>query len=440
MKLLTFAILALLAAGGLFAFTQTDDKRGAWTPASDVDGAWTLDALALAHKNHGPAIIGWNRKSGQPLYAIGGGGGMAARTAVAPAAPAQQRGAQAAPRVVVPFVRAAHEHVEGAFIDTTFTPGASLTQLGPFDVPAYGFVRSIYLVITCSGGSAGSGVLAADAPWNVINDILVSDVNGAEIFHLPGYELMLANMFGGYAWASNPFLAPDVSSTGVVTFTFGLRIPVEVTAWDGYGSLSNLNAAQPFRVRITGETSAAVWSTAPTTVPVVRVQGYLEAWSNPAPTDLLGNPQEQKPPAHGTSQFWSRNVRTINVGSNTVPFTRVGNLIRTLILVERTSGARVTADLPDPINILWDARQLLTESRQYRRQLMYERYGIPAANFPAGVLVYDFAHDRTGHAGNEDRHLYLPTVQATRLELQGTFASAGTLTIITNDIAPERGR
>jgi len=54
---------------------------------------------------------------------------------------------------------------------------------------------------------------------------------------------------------------------------------------------------------------------------------------------------------------------------------------------------------------------------------------------PAGVFPYQFSHDVLGHAGDGTPELWLPTVQSSRLELQGTFA-AGDLEILTNDVAP----
>ena len=53
-----------------------------------------------------------------------------------------------------------------------------------------------------------------------------------------------------------------------------------------------------------------------------------------------------------------------------------------------------------------------------------------------GVWLEDFAHEFDGKIGNELRDGWLGTVQSTRLELSGTFGSAGTLTILTNDVAP----
>jgi hypothetical protein len=52
-----------------------------------------------------------------------------------------------------------------------------------------------------------------------------------------------------------------------------------------------------------------------------------------------------------------------------------------------------------------------------------------------GVFVYDFMHEFDGELGRENRDLWLPTLGSTRLELQGSFANAGTLTVLTNVVA-----
>ena len=78
---------------------------------------------------------------------------------------------------------------------------------------------------------------------------------------------------------------------------------------------------------------------------------------------------------------------------------------------------------------------------------MYERTGFGGAlgaTVPAndtaqgldnGVFVYDFCHEFDGSIGRENRDLWLPTLGSTRLEVQGSFANAGTLTVLTNDVA-----
>lgn len=345
---------------------------------------------------------------------------------------------QQAPQLpIVPFTHASHEHVEPAF-DKSLLMTGSVQQLGPFDVPAFGYLRNIWLLVEGSGGAIGTGALAGDAPFNVIQDIALLDVNGAPIFGpYNGYELYLVNKWGGYQFYNDPDGQPNYSAT--INPVFALRIPVEISHKTGLGALSNMNASANYKVQISLAASTTFLSTVGTaTLPTVRVRGWLEAWTLPNPVSRDGLPQATLPPLHGTAQYWSKFQKVITASENTITLTRVGNQIRTLIaiLYDNSSPAvRTTSNYPDPLRINWDARQLINEGKSYRQQAMYERYG--NVGLDTGVFVYDFSHDNGAHPGGEDDgHLWLRTVQATRLELVGTFGGAGTLTILTNDVAP----
>lgn len=345
---------------------------------------------------------------------------------------------QPTPQQVVaplPFIYAAHEHVEPAF-DVSVTPAAADVQAGIFDIPAYGFLRHLNLIITASGGTLGPGVFAADAPYNCLSEVTLLDVNGSPIVGpYTGYQLYLVNLFGGYAFKSDPTLQPDFA-TGIA-FAFQLRIPVEISHHDGMGSLANQNAAASYKVRIRVAPSTTLFSTPPTTPPAIRIRGALEAWSQPGMTDLAGRVQETTPPRHGTTQNWSVQTFTVAAGARNLLVARVGNLLRTHILVCRDAGgARVAnAALPDPIELRWDARQLLLEAQTMRRRTFAETLaGTPA--LPTGVLVYSWDRTAIGHSGDGSPALWLPTVQATRLEYVATNWPAGTVELLTNDVAP----
>lgn len=349
-----------------------------------------------------------------------------------------QKQAQPAPKLpVIPFTHAGHEHVEPAF-DVSRTMVGNSQQLGPFDVPAFGYFRNIWLLVEGSGGAIGSGVLSDDAPYNVIQDVALLDVNGAPMFGpFGGYELYLANKWGGYQFNNDPDGQPNYSNT--INPVFALRIPVEISHKTGLGALSNMNASANYKVQVTLAASSTFLSTVGSaTPPTVRVRGFLEAWTLPQPTSRDGLPQATMPPLHGTAQYWSKFVKQITAGENTIILPRVGNQIRNLVAVfynDDTPSVRNSSEYPDPLRVNWDARQLLNEARNYRQQLMFERYG--AVGLDTGVFVYDFCHDNGAHPGGEDDgHLWLRTVQATRLELVGTFGGAGNLTILTNDVAP----
>lgn len=351
---------------------------------------------------------------------------------IAAVAPESEQSSQQQAATLVPFVRSAHRHLEPAF-DVSATPGASAIELGPFDVPAYGFIRNVVLVVTSAGGALGGGALAADAPFVVVQSVQLLDTNGYPIFGpATGYQLYLANAFGAYSGYNDPTVHPDYSAT--VNPAFVLRIPVEITPWDGFGALSNQSQSAPFRVRITVAPLASLVVGGAPTAPAVRIRGYLEAWSQPAGADMLGQAQETAPPGHGTTQYWTVATPTVSAARQQIRFPRVGNLIRNVILIHRdATGARSALVEPDDFTLNWDARQIIVaEPNQITRSRARDANGW---NTPTGVIPLQFNDDQDGVAGNENRHLWLPSVGSTRLEYDATFGAAGTLEILTNDVA-----
>jgi hypothetical protein len=359
---------------------------------------------------------------------------------------------------VVPFVRASSEHREPAGIDFTRTLSAGGTQNpGGLEIPAYGYVRSLVLLVTATGAVAGT--LAENGPWTVIQDIALTEPNGAILSQFTdGFELMLANKYGGYrdSIGADPRQSPAYSQDAAGNFSFLLRIPVELNLRDALGSLPNQTSAATFKLRVnlaSGAAGAGLYSAAPTTQPNVRVVGYLEAWDQPE-VSSGGQTNQVTPPAMNTTQFWSTTILPVAAGANTLRLPRVGNHIRNLIFMfTRTAGTRVNGDtdFPDPFTLLLDTRPLDIVNKTVWRNQMYERSGYggraaggaltaalandSAGGLDNGVFVYDFMHEFDGTYGREMRDLWLPTLGSTRLEIQGTFANAGQLRVMTNDVA-----
>lgn len=346
---------------------------------------------------------------------------------------------------VNPFVRASLKHTE-PFVDSSLVINANTQQQGPFDVPAYGFLRSMVLLVQATGGVGGGATVAKkeDAPFSVLRDLTLSDVSGAPLVGpINGYDLYLINKWGAYRFVTDPALYPIYSDVAVGAaasgnFAFLLRLPVEVTSRDGLGALGNGSASSTYKLAYSIAPSTEVYSTAPaTTLPTVRVRGWLEAWTLPQGADLLGRPNETQPPALGTTQFWTATPYVVNAGDQRVGLKRTGNWLRTLIFVQRNAaGTRTTTDLPDPLRVEIDGKTLHNVGRDLIRQWNVEDHGIPAASLDNGVLVLSMSQDETNKAGNERRDQWLPTTQASRIEVLGTFGNAGTMRVLTNDIAP----
>lgn len=367
--------------------------------------------------------------------------------------PAQSQGGNASRKAPAaapqPFTRAAREHIE-PMLDVSNPLTATSTALGPYDVPAYGYMRGIWLYVTASGGSGTATVAATeDSPWNIISEISLLDVNGAPLFGpVGGYDMYLINKWGGYN-LGDPRQSPlnqDVVTGANASGNWGflLYCPVELSQRDGLGSLPNANAASTFKVRITLAPSSSVYSTAPTNLPTIRVRAWLDAWTQPNATDLKGNANSTQPPAMGTTSYWSKTTLNLGSGFQTPRLTRVGSYIRDLIFIYRdTGGSRANGAgfFPQDVSMYWDSKNLKTHSRDLWRHQMARRSGFVGTAGAAGgldtaVWVEDFMHEFDGRIGNELRDGWLGTVQSTRLEISGQFTGAGTLTVITNDVAP----
>jgi hypothetical protein len=380
-----------------------------------------------------------------PVLATGNRGGNAANGNNSDANQAPS-GAQQ-PAMVVPFVRASDENLQPGNIDVQRLMTANAQDLGVMDLPAYGYVSHIYLLVEGTGGAGTGAVLTEDGPYNVLQNIALTEPNGAYIDQFTnGWELYMANKWGGYL----PPVSSDAERSPVFTtvtaagnFKFVLRIPVSVSNRDAVGSLPNQDSAGQFKFRATIAPSATLFATPPsTTLPTVRVRAWLASWDQPEPTSAgVGNQVE--PPASGTTSFWSvQSGITVNAGENTIEIKRKGNYLRALIFVFRSSASRATgeANWPTELRFLRDSFPARYYNYDIMRHIMYERTGYTGTNDTAGALdngvrVHDYMHEFDGALGRENRDLWQPTRGSTRLEVAGNFGASGTLTIITNDVA-----
>lgn len=364
--------------------------------------------------------------------------------------PSQAQNTSTTPALIVPFTRAAKEHVE-QFLDVTKPLSASAQPIGPIDIPAYGFLRGIFVELTATGGAGTVAVAkAADAPFSVVDEFTLIDVNGAPIYGpLSGYETYVVDKTCGYFPGNpDPKKAPDFADVAVGAnasgnFSVLLYLPVELSGRDALGALPNMNGASTYKLRLSIAPSSRIYTTAPnTTLPNVQVRAWLNAWTQPTQTDLRGNANATTPPALGTTQYLSKQVFNVAAaGYNNFRSSRVGNLIRNQVFIWRNAaGARVKATFPDPLDISWDTRLLKAYSPIVWRGQMAHRLGFSGTDDNAGALelgvyVEDYCHEFDGKIGYELRDGWLPTTPATRLEASGTFGEPGTLTIITNDVS-----
>lgn len=358
-------------------------------------------------------------------------------------APSEEGGAVA---TVVPFVRASGEAREQGNVDVAKIFTGSSQNFGTFDLPANGYLSGLILLVEATTGAGTGATGTEDAPWNCLANVQIQEPAGATIpFFNSGYDLMIANKFGGYWFANDPRQSrvfSAIAGTGG-NFSFMLRIPLALNVREALGALPNQDAASTFKFKADLAASTTVFATPPaTTLPTVRLRAWCEEWEQPE--EATANvPNQTTPPGMNTTQFWTSVPYTINSGLNKTRLTRMGNYVRNFIFIHRRGGtSRVNgeADFPTQTTLWFDKRPKDIIDINVWRQQVYERYGyfgtVDTAGAPEnGVYPYDFAHDFNGKVGQENRDLWLETIGSSRVEVEGTFGQAGVMTVLFNDVS-----
>lgn len=351
-----------------------------------------------------------------------------------------------APAARIPFIAASRDRMEPFHDDVKTLTGSSAQVVSNVDVPAIGFLAEIELLVEATGGAAGAATVASheDAPWNVLQQLSLADVNGNPLFFpMSGFNAKLVQKYGAYSFVTDPAELPsfaDVDTDG--NFAFVLKLPVWISPRDGLGCLANMNASQTYKISYSLAAANTVYTTQPDTLPDVRVRGWIHVLTQPRPQAVDGSPQATEPPNHGTTQYQSFSVFNLSGGNQTIRLPRVGNIVRTLIAVmEDSNGDRSDDDFPDATRLEFDGNLMEDIHKTLHKDRMADQWGFTAGTDVAGgvetgVFVWGFTYDLDGKAGFENRQKYLHTTQASRLDLVGEFgANAAKLSIITNDIA-----
>lgn len=340
---------------------------------------------------------------------------------------------------VVPFMAATYDYSEPMFADSV-TPGASAQDF-THNVTPGGFLRGITLSVTTTTDGAGL-VALPDAPWCFFSSLSIESIDGTPLLYpLPGYSQYLISKFCR-PWDEDPEQDPAFSNTAT-TISFRLRLWLESRM--SIGVVPNTDARAQYRLRYSVSPSANIWSAA-TTDPVVQVAGYLETYAQPDGANAMGALNQQVPDGLAFQRFTSHEIFPTTGGSQTFMSNRVGNQIRTIILVSRATGSAgggaqgLRTDLSaDPIRWRKDNSQILVE---WRDRADYETFrffgpggvgdGTQAAR-PTGVYVFPRWHN----PGRREGQPWLDSTQATYLqyELNGT-PSGGSMEVITEDLAP----
>jgi hypothetical protein len=269
----------------------------------------------------------------------------------------------------IPFARAAKWHIE----QSNTQSGISLlgnSQVFNYPIASYGYLSAILITVQLTGALGGSSMTFwEDAPYSLISNIQLSDVNGVPIYQLSGFHAYLAAKYGGYrpfpldgvlkgapfdspttAFVGTPnqvtgqqsigtgpgagagggpiaavnsqtnavysyggYFYPPIPGAGGMNTKFILPLFFEF-GLDGLGCLPNMDASSRYNLQLTVAGGAntsqvtgpyVVGGTICTTLPTMTITVEILARSQPPAADMYGNMNSTAPPAVGTLQYWT---------------------------------------------------------------------------------------------------------------------------------------
>jgi hypothetical protein len=317
--------------------------------------------------------------------------------ATAQVAPAQEAG-RPQPQTTVeppggPFLRHTQMGRRPQYAITGQALGALITQ--PL-VAAPGYARRFRLRFNATGGvNAGTTTAAADAPFSAVSLITLRDAFGTPLIVGPGWEMLKAvpkygGQFGLHA-LSDPANLPSFTNVvggaaGSGNFSFQSILPLEFA--QAYGVISMANASLLPTIQLQLAASSALYTAAPTTLPVIEVDNDLDFYWLPEGVVV-------EPPGLGTTCQWVLQVANPTIASGAsqlVALPRLGGFLTSLIFVFRDStNARSDAILPATrIRIYVDGVPLVdTRVDQLQDDMQIQFAGTAAGQWArdAGVLA-----------------------------------------------------
>jgi hypothetical protein len=391
----------------------------------------------------------------------------AAPTATAaPAQGAAPDNAPAAPQAasVVPFVRGSGKGKYKFYSKSGLTLTSSSQDLGPIDVKAYDYMRSILVTVETTAAGGATGTAQADAPFNIFTNMAVKQPNGQTMYQVSsGYHAAMIQKYGFYRNYGDPRADPDFFVNGSWA-SFAVRIPFELDLRDALGALPNKDAAAPFSLELTLNTLANVFGSGQGTSPTLTVEAWLEAYDQP-PTTLNGQPVQTTPPNMNTLQRWTEQNITMSTGQFDARVRKLGNYLRLLLpIMKNSSGARIglatagtAASLAgtnwaDPVQIVLDEDVKDNISARDWQRRIWEVWGYgqtqpgTATTVAAGVATAGAASGATPNMGQdaaggldtgvfpiqycvdqrdmtENTNFYLPTIESEDYLLRGSWGS-----------------
>jgi hypothetical protein len=313
-------------------------------------------------------------------------------------------------------------------------------------LPPNNIMRGICLEVTAVTAANAATVVfnTPDSPLNIFSTVNFTTAGGTSIVgSFDSFTASVVQKYGGYAQNADMRASAAYSvTTGVGagvggSFTEVFRIPVEIVSRSGFGGLSNTSTEAPLQLSLTLNTSTAVYTTPPTTLPPVVVKGSLLGyWAGPS--------GRATPRNFGTTQFWNQQTYNSLNGAQTYTLQAppgMGNPHRTWVAINRTTaGARSSANWPSPLNLTYRGNTLyqldnLLWVDEMSRVFGYFTPTLDTANgLDTGVYVIPFDADFTHQPGSETGNGYLDTANGDPIGFNGTWGAACNLYWLVNFI------
>lgn len=350
--------------------------------------------------------------------------------------------------------------IDRAIYDNTTTMLTTPVKLPTYNLDTDGFTSLLYVVVEATtAGNAANVTFDEDAPFSSIQSLQFSDTNNKPILGpVTGHDLYLICKYGGYGHNDDAKNSPNFSVTtgaGATggSFTYVLRVPIEIVHRDGFGSLLNKSASAVYKLDITMAGGGDVYGTSPTALPSVRTRIQQVGWMDSDEQDVYKNPADANPPALNSIQYWDKQTLVVGTGAMNQQLNTFSGLVRNLILELRTStGARSNNDWPDPFELHYDKTVPVSRIGRAWREMMSIDYGYNGATesttgvntLDTGVRVLPFTKDYGLKPGAESRFGYLPVTSATSLVMRGSVGSTDsanphTFNVFVNYVWPANG-
>ena len=321
---------------------------------------------------------------------------------------------------MVPFRSATQEQAENIGSTGTGIAMTAAEQTIEVVLPQTGYLYGVELDVNCvTAANAAATAFFEDGPWSALSSCILRDTN-APLVDMPGFSLRLLNLYGGWQITDNNISADTnikVTTTGAGgtggSFRVQFFVPVSMNRRTLVPLLGNQDRGLAYILRdniASGGASASgpVYTTAPTTLGTITMTRTMERYAVPAPVNDSRGQNAIFPDGWGIVPFNMRYISSeIPAGGSQVPHFvhRLGNIHRIFILVLRSNGTRASAESNLPTNLQYRIGNTLrfNEAINYRRELMFQRYGSAGAPFdaPSGVIVYDELHDFAFRSGYE---------------------------------------